>query len=89
MLIKLWNQGKKAEGALLDSDNGRVYPMYKDTVYVRWTEDEDEDGNYSMVFFKGLRQAQVGIIEYDFKQVQSAKRNRVFPKKLGFCCTIF
>ena len=46
VLIKLWNQGKKAEGALLDSDNGRVYPMYKDTVYVRWKEDVDESGNY-------------------------------------------
>ena len=22
------------------------------------------------------------------KKVQSTKRNRVFPKKLGFCCTI-
>ena len=46
VLIKLWNQGKKAEGAFLDSDNGRVYPMYKDTVYVRWKESENEDGTY-------------------------------------------
>ena len=61
--LKLWNQGKKAEGALLDSDNGRVYPMYKDTVYVRWTEDEDEDGSYSMVFFKGRMQARIRAIE--------------------------
>ena len=45
VLIKLWNQGKKAEGAVLDSDNGRVYPMYKDTVYINWSEDENEDGS--------------------------------------------
>ena len=45
VLIKLWNQGKKAEGAILDSDNGRVYLMYKDTVYVNWSESENEDGS--------------------------------------------
>ncbi len=45
VLIKLWNQGKKAEGAVLDSDNGRVYPMYEDTVYVKWTEVEEDNGN--------------------------------------------
>ena len=45
VLIKLWNQGKKAEGAVLDSDNGRVYPMYKDTVYIKWSKDENEDGS--------------------------------------------
>ena len=46
VLIKLWNQGKKVEGAFLDSDNGRVYPMYKDTVYVCWKKSENEDGTY-------------------------------------------
>ena len=45
VLIKLWNQGKKAEGAVLDSDNGRGYPMYKDTVYINWSEGENEDGS--------------------------------------------
>lgn len=45
VLIKLWNQGQKAEGGILDSDNGRVYPMYKDTVYVNWSESENEDGS--------------------------------------------
>ena len=44
-LIKLWNQGKRVEGAVLDSDNGRIYPMYKDTVYINWSEDENEDGS--------------------------------------------
>lgn len=46
VLIKLWNQGKRAEGAILDGDNGRVYPMYKDTVYIDWSESENEDGSF-------------------------------------------
>ena len=45
VLIKLWNQGQRAESAILDSGNGRVYPMYKDTVYVNWSESENEDGS--------------------------------------------
>lgn len=45
VLIKLWNQGRKAEGASIDDSNGRVYPMYNDTVYVSWREDENDDGS--------------------------------------------
>ena len=45
VLIKLWNQGKKTESAVLDSDNGRVYPLYKDIVYVGYAELEREDGS--------------------------------------------
>ena len=37
--------------------------MYKDTVYVRWTENEDENGSYNMVCFKGQMQAQIRAIE--------------------------
>ena len=29
----------------MDSENGRVYPMYKDTVYVNWSESENADGS--------------------------------------------
>lgn len=47
VLIKLWNQGRKVEGATLNSDNGKIYPMYKDTVYVNWSETENEDGSYN------------------------------------------
>ena len=46
VLIKLWNQGTKIDGATLNSSNGKVYPMYKDTVYVNWSESENEDGSY-------------------------------------------
>ena len=45
VLIKLWNQGKKTDSAIIDGDNGRVYPLYKDTVYVTWSELEHEDGS--------------------------------------------
>ena len=44
VLIKLWNRGKKTESAILSSRNGRVYPLYNDTVYVEWAEAENEDG---------------------------------------------
>lgn len=45
VLIKLWKQGKKADSGTLNDQNGRVYPLYKDTVYVKWSEVELEDGS--------------------------------------------
>lgn len=45
VLIKLWNQGQKVDGSFMSSKNGRVYPLYNDTVYVRYSEDENEDGS--------------------------------------------
>ena len=44
VLIKYWNQGKKTASGVLAGDNGRVYPLWKDTVYVEWAELELEDG---------------------------------------------
>ena len=44
VLIKLWNQGKKTDSGTLSGLNGRVYPLYKDTVYVKWSEVENDDG---------------------------------------------
>ena len=41
--IKLWQQGKHAEGVVME--DGLVYPCYPNTVYVRWGSDIDEDGN--------------------------------------------
>ena len=45
VLIKYWNQGKKTAAGVLDDDNGRVYPLFKDTVYVEWRDVELEDGS--------------------------------------------
>ena len=45
VLIKYWNQGKKTGAGVRSGKNGRVYPLFKDTVYVRWKEDENEDGS--------------------------------------------
>ena len=45
VLIKLWHQGKKTDSAIRDGDNGKVYPLYKDTVYVTWSELEHKDGS--------------------------------------------
>ena len=40
VLIKLWNQGDREwKGAKLDSENGKVYPLYRNLIYVtRWIE---------------------------------------------------
>ncbi|MDE0300946.1 MAG: hypothetical protein OXN17_20120 [Candidatus Poribacteria bacterium] len=48
VLIKLWNQGERGfiNGAFRDND-GKVYPLYPDVVYVKWGygETHDERGN--------------------------------------------
>ena len=44
VLIKYWNQGRKTAAGALDGENGRVYPLFKDTVYVEWATSEYEDG---------------------------------------------
>ena len=40
VLIKLWNQGDRDwRGAKLDEQNGRVYPLYRNQIYVtRWID---------------------------------------------------
>ena len=45
VLIKYWNQGKKTASGVHNEANGRVYPLFKDTVYVEWSEVELEDGS--------------------------------------------
>ena len=42
VLIKLWKQGKQTDSAIVE--DGKVYPLYTDTIYIRWAESEDEDG---------------------------------------------
>ena len=46
VLIKLWNQGERGwRGAHFDEQNGRVYPLYRDRIYVtRWIEVPVEGG---------------------------------------------
>ncbi|MYB95353.1 hypothetical protein F4054_07315 [Candidatus Poribacteria bacterium] len=40
VLIKLWNQGDHDfVNGVLDYNNGRVYPLYPDTLYVTWKEE--------------------------------------------------
>lgn len=45
VLIKYWNQGGKTGAGVHSGANGRVYPLFKDTVYVKWSEVELEDGS--------------------------------------------
>ncbi len=42
VLIKLWNQGRRATSASME--NGLVLPHYHNTVYVRWDYVEEPDG---------------------------------------------
>ena len=42
VLIKLWNQGRRATSASME--NGLVLPHYHNTVYVRWAYTEEPDG---------------------------------------------
>ena len=42
VLIKLWNQGRRASSASMG--NGLVYPGFPNTVYVRWSYIEEPDG---------------------------------------------
>ena len=42
VLIKLWNQGTKVDSAVMEE--GKVYPLYADTIYVRWSTDVETDG---------------------------------------------
>ena len=48
VLIKLWNQGERGfiNGAFRNND-GKVYPLYPDVVYVKWgySVTYDEGGN--------------------------------------------
>ena len=41
VLIKLWNQGDhNFVNGVYQYDNGRVYPLYRNVLYVRWSEEE-------------------------------------------------
>ena len=52
VLIKLWNQGDHdfVNGAYQD-DNGRVYPLYPDVVYIEWGETVSDDPDEEVVRF--------------------------------------
>ena len=39
VLIKLWNQGDRGfVNGVIDHNNGKVYPLYPDVIYVKWKE---------------------------------------------------
>ena len=45
VLIKLWKQGGQVDNGLFDRYTGKVYPLYRDTVYVWWLELANPDGS--------------------------------------------
>ena len=45
VLIKLWTQGYRASSATMD--DGKMYPLFPNTVYVRWEEYVEDDGTIS------------------------------------------
>ena len=44
VLIKLWNQGDRDFDGVMRDNHGKVYPLYKDIIYVTWAELKDENG---------------------------------------------
>ncbi len=62
VLIKLWKQGKKTDSGTLNDQNGRVYPLYKDTVYIKRREYED-GGVFSMLSHGSLGQYRDAVRE--------------------------
>ena len=62
VLIKLWNQGKKTDSGTLSELNGRVYPLYRDTVYIKRREYED-GGVFSMLSHGSLGQYKEAVRE--------------------------
>ena len=52
VLIKLWNQGDhNFVNGVYQDDNGRVYPLYRDVVYIEWGEFVSEDPDEEAVRF--------------------------------------
>ena len=52
VLIKLWNQGDHGfVNGVYQEDNGRVYPLYRDVVYIEWAEAASEDPDEEAVRF--------------------------------------
>ena len=44
VLIKLWNQGDRDFDGVVRDNHGKVYPLYKDIIYVTWAVLKDENG---------------------------------------------
>lgn len=52
VLIKLWNQGDHDfVNGVYQHDNDRVYPLYRDTVYIEWGETVSDDPDEEVVRF--------------------------------------
>ncbi len=62
--IKLWKQGKQTEGAAME--DGLVYPLYPNTVYVRWDHYIDEDGTPVPYITELLSSGSMARYEDDF-----------------------
>lgn len=45
--IKLWNQGERVHGGVIE--DGLVYPLYPNTIYVTWSEVIWEDGTIERI----------------------------------------
>ena len=53
VLIKLWNQGERGfiDGAFGHND-GKVYPIYPDVLYVQWADEIIDNGDGNVVTFR-------------------------------------
>ena len=67
VLIKYWNEGKKTDSGTHSEQSGKVYPLWKDTVYVKWGEVENEDGSTERYLSSYLCHGSLGHYEDSVK----------------------
>ncbi len=65
VLVKLWKQGEKVDSGVMEDK--KVFPLYSDTIYVRWEEDEDEDGTSFRYLGEILCLPELGHYEEDIE----------------------
>ena len=69
VLIKLWNQGRRATSASMSMDNGLVYPFFPNTVYVTWAYTEEPDGTMARYAGRISSGVDEGVSESDFESI--------------------
>lgn len=65
VLVKLWKRGEKVDSGVMEDK--KVFPLYNDIIYVRWEEDEDEDGTSFRYLGEILCLPELGHYEEDIE----------------------
>ena len=65
--IKLWNQGERVKGGVIE--DGLVYPLYPNTIYVTWSEVIWEDGTIERILTSVTGRGDMAQYDADFAKV--------------------